>query len=128
MRTVISYNIANYMVYFLLTVQIPNSKANRKLTYPNDGWKTDKEFQNDCLAFTLFHSQNRITSKEGINHWIPFTEQEVDAQEKMESNFMTQFIKGKIKPSEDTNIFTVVEETQNGQNIALSGEQRSDYL
>ena len=32
------------------------------------------------------------------------------SQEKMESNFMTQFIKGKIKPSEDANIFTVVEE------------------
>ncbi|NLJ20446.1 MAG: hypothetical protein GX429_04930 [Bacteroidales bacterium] len=66
--------------------------------YPNDGWETDTEFQNDCLAFTLFHSQNRITSKEGINHWIPFTEQEVNAQEKFESHFMTDFIKGKPKP------------------------------
>lgn len=69
-----------------------------QLLYPNDGWKSDKEFQNDCLAFTLFHSQNRITSKEGTNHWIPFTEQEVNAREKFESNFMTDFIKGKPKP------------------------------
>ena len=31
--------------------------------YPNDKWIKDAEFQNDCLAFTLFHSQNRISSK-----------------------------------------------------------------
>ena len=65
--------------------------------YPNDGWQTDTEFQNDCLTFALFHGQNRITSSEGTNHWIPFTEYEVNAQAKFESNFMTNFIKGKIK-------------------------------
>ena len=74
--------------------------------FPNDNWKTDKEFQNDCLAFTLFHGQNRITSKEGTNHWIPFTEQEVNAKEKFESNFMSDFIKGKIKTEQQTdNLF-----------------------
>ncbi len=66
--------------------------------YPNDGWKSDTEFQNDCLTYTLFHSQNRITSKEGTNHWIPFTEKEVNASEKFESHFMTDFIKGKPEP------------------------------
>ena len=65
--------------------------------YPNDGWQTDTEFQNDCLAYALFHSQNRITSSEGTNHWIPFTEQEVNAQAKFASSFMTDFMKGKIK-------------------------------
>ncbi len=65
--------------------------------FPNDGWKADTEFQNDCLAFSLFHSQNRITSKEGTNHWIPFTEQEVNSREKFESSFMSDFIRGKLK-------------------------------
>jgi hypothetical protein len=65
--------------------------------FPNDGWQTDNEFQNDCLAFTLFHGQNRITNSEGVNYWIPFTELEVNAKAKFESNFMTDFIKGKIK-------------------------------
>jgi hypothetical protein len=65
--------------------------------YPNDAWQTDLEFQNDCLAYALFHGQNRITSQEGSNHWIPFTEHEVNAQAKFESSFMTDFIKGKIK-------------------------------
>ena len=64
--------------------------------YPNDGWKTDSEFQNDCLAFTLFHGQNRISSLLGINHWIPFTEAEVDAKERFSSHFMSDFIRGKL--------------------------------
>lgn len=67
--------------------------------YPNDGWKDDAEFQNDCLAFALFHGQNRISSKQGINHWIPFTENEVNAREKFESHFMTDFINGKLGDS-----------------------------
>ncbi len=73
--------------------------------FPNDGWQTDGIFQNDCLAYTLFHSQNKITSKDGVNHFIPFTEQEINAQEKMESNFMTQFIKGKIKQEKNNLLF-----------------------
>ena len=63
--------------------------------FPNDNWKTDKEFQNDCLAHTLF--SNNISITFGVNHWIPFTEQEVNAQEKFASNFMTDFINGKLK-------------------------------
>ena len=66
--------------------------------YPNDDWKTDIEFQNDCLAFTLFHGQNRITNSEGTNHWIPFTEKEVNAKEKFASSFMTDFMKSPPTP------------------------------
>jgi hypothetical protein len=80
-------------------------------TFPNDGWRTDKEFQSDCLAFTLFHSQNRLTSSEGTNHWIPFTEQEVNAQAKFESAFMTDFMKGKIQPEKSQD--TLFDEGQN---------------
>jgi hypothetical protein len=93
-------NLIHISVFFAVRKVIPATWLNDRdqFLYPSDGWKSDKEFQNDCLAFTLFHSQNRITSKEGTNHWIPFTEQEVNAREKFESNFMTDFIKGKPKP------------------------------
>jgi hypothetical protein len=70
---------------------------------PNEAWLSDREFQTDCLAFTLFHGQNRITNSEGINHWIPFTEREIDAEEKFKSNFMSNFIKGKLKVEQPTN-------------------------
>ncbi len=72
---------------------------------PNEGWKSDAEFQNDCLTFTLFHSQNRISSDLSTNHWIPFTEQEVNAKARFESHFMTDFIQGKIKKQQLENLF-----------------------
>jgi hypothetical protein len=94
-------NIFQGCIYFAVRHCIEATWLNDRdqFLYPNDGWKTDTEFQNDCLAFTLFHGQNRISSQEGTNHWIPFTEQEVNARTKFESNFMTQFIKGKLKPN-----------------------------
>ncbi len=86
---------------------------------PNKKWEKDAEFQNDCLIFMLFHGQNRITCKEGIkndclifmlfhgqnritckegiNHFIPFSEKELNAQEAFESHFMQDFLQGKIK-------------------------------
>jgi hypothetical protein len=68
--------------------------------FPNDNWKTDLEFQNDCLAHTLF--SNNISRSFGINNWIPFTESEVNAKEKFESNFMTNFLNGKLKTEKET--------------------------
>ncbi len=96
-------NLIKTCIFFTVRHCIPADWLNDRdqFLYPNDGWQTDTELQNDCLAYTLFHGQNRISSKEGINHWIPFTEQEVDAPERFASNFMTDFIKGKIKPTEE---------------------------
>jgi hypothetical protein len=76
--------------------------------YPNKDWEQDTEFQNDCLTFTLFHGQNRISCTEGTNHWIPFTEQEINAKERFESHFMTNFIMGKIKPNGNGNLYEPV--------------------
>ncbi|WP_407379045.1 hypothetical protein [Helicobacter sp.] len=64
---------------------------------PNKKWEKDTEFHSDCLIFMLFHGQNRITCKEGINHFIPFSEKEIDAAEAFESHFMQDFLQGKIK-------------------------------
>lgn len=70
--------------------------------YPHDTWQEDYEFQTDCLAYTLFHTQNRITTAEGTNHWIPFTEEEVGAKERFESHFMTDFIRGRLGDDSST--------------------------
>ena len=61
--------------------------------YPNDGWETDTEFQNDCLIFTIFHNQNRIKSAQGTNHWIPFKPSEVNSDNDFDSSFMADFIR-----------------------------------
>lgn len=73
-----------------------------QILYPYDTWQEDYEFQTDCLAFTLFHEQNRITTAEGTNHWIPFTEEEVGAKERFESHFMTDFIRGRLGDDSST--------------------------
>jgi len=73
---------------------------------PKDERENDTEFQNDCLAFTLFHWQNRITSRETwINHRIPFTENEVNARDKFASHFMTDFLKGREFSPEAKDVF-----------------------
>jgi hypothetical protein len=62
--------------------------------YPNKKYKKDIEFQNNCLVYTLF--SNNISSKHGVNHWIPFMEKEVNARDKFDSHFIVSFISGKI--------------------------------
>jgi len=74
--------------------------------YPKKKWETDTELKNNCLAFTLF--SNKIQSKYGINHWIPFTEKEVNARDKFESNFMTNFIKGKVNTEITNDLFDIL--------------------
>lgn len=104
-------NIFQGSIYFSVRHCIEATWLNDRdqFLHPNDEWKTDTEFQNDCLVYTLFHGQNRISSEEGTNHWIPFTEQEVSAQAPFESHFMTDFIKGKIKMEEENNLLGVEE-------------------
>ena len=88
-------NIKEISIYFAVRHCIEPTWLNDRdqFLYPNDGWQVDEEFQSDCLAYTLFN--NNIQSQYGVNHWIPFTEQEVDAKEKFESHFMSNYIAGK---------------------------------
>ena len=79
--------------------------------FPNKNWKSDKKFKNNCLTYSLFDNSNNISTADGINHWIPFTEQEVNAKEKFASNFMNRYLKGQIPPdAEVITIFNMVNE------------------
>ena len=91
------YNLFQASVYFAVRKIIPATWLNDRdqFLFPNDGWKTDYEFQTNCLVWTLFN--NNIQSKYGINHWIPFSEEEVNAKEMFDSHFMKDFLDGKIK-------------------------------
>jgi hypothetical protein len=90
-------NIIPASVYFAVRKVIPADWLNDRdqFLYPNNDWKKDKAFQNNCLAYTLFSSYNKIKSREGTNHWIPFTEEEVGSKKRFKSRFMTDFIAGK---------------------------------
>jgi hypothetical protein len=91
-------NLAEGCIYLAVRLCIEPTWLNDRdqFLYPNDNYKTDTEFQNDCLIFALFHGQNRVSCNDGLNHWIPFTEKQVGAKEKFESAFMGKFLKDKI--------------------------------
>ncbi|MDA3968165.1 hypothetical protein PF021_00570 [Helicobacter sp. A82] len=110
-------------IYFTIRQAIPATWLNDRDQFyaPNSLWEEDKEFQSDCLAFALFHGQNRITSTNGINHFIPFTESEVGAKSAFESNFMTEFINGKIKLDDINSLFT---ESKMSEKLEFSPEAK----
>jgi hypothetical protein len=91
--------------------------------FPNDDWKKDIEFQNDCLTNTLFHNFNAIKCSYGVNHWIPFTEKEVQAQEKFESNFMSGFLKGKTFSAEAQAVLDAGRELWKYYHIKIKGNK-----
>ncbi|GAA9296813.1 hypothetical protein TH0245_13260 [Helicobacter pylori] len=68
----------------------------------DDAFQDDSEFKNNCLIFMLFHTQNRITTTQGTNHFIPFSETEVKAKERYSSHALLDFLKGKIKEEGDS--------------------------
>ncbi len=90
------YNLIETSIYYAVRKVIPATWLNDRdqFLYPDNGWALDEEFQNDCLAYTLFN--NNVQSKYGANHWIPFSENEVNAREKFDSHFMLSFINGKL--------------------------------
>ena len=61
---------------------------------PNNGWKTDYEFQTDCIIYSLFSNANVVKKDLGTNYWIPFTEAEVGAQDNFASHFMSEYLNG----------------------------------
>lgn len=93
-------------------MQVTVSYASRKIIQPtwiNDrdqflapkpSWAGDLEFQTDCLIWTIFN--NAVHEENGTCHWIPYYEDEVDAQAPFNSRFMADFLNGKIvrKPAQ----------------------------
>lgn len=61
-----------------------------------------KEFEYDCLIYMLFNRKNKSSGADGlewngktwslVNHFIPFTETEIDAKGRFESDFMSQYL------------------------------------
>jgi hypothetical protein len=79
--------------------------------------KLTNEFKSDCLIWMLFNRCQRTASADGlewnsqkwsiVNHFIPYTEAEVGAPERFESDFMVQYLKN-IKLSNEAQ--TLLEE------------------
>lgn len=71
-----------------------------------------EEFKTDCLIWMLFNGSNLTASANDlewnnkkwsiVNHFIPFTEAEVNAPERFESDFMVQYLADKTLSAEAT--------------------------
>ncbi len=69
-----------------------------------------EDFKNDCLIWMLFNRTQRTASANDlewnnkkwsiVNHFIPFTEEEVNAPGRFESDFMVQYLKDKTLSTE----------------------------
>jgi hypothetical protein len=102
-------NVIYACIYFAVRKCIVATWLNDRdqFLFPVSEWEKDLVFQANCLAYTLF--SNNIQSAFGINHWIPFTEYEINARQKFESNFMTQYIAGKIDKEISFDLFSKVD-------------------
>lgn len=95
-------NLIVFAIYFTVRHTIEATWLNDRdqFLFPNDGWKMDFEFQSDCLVYALFHGQNRISSAHGVNHWIPFTREQVGCKKTFKSKFMQEFISNFLKEND----------------------------
>lgn len=111
-------NLIESCIYFAVRKCIEHSWINHydQFLYPNDGWKTDFEFQTNCLIWTLFNGKNIIKSYGCTNHWIPFSENEVNAKALFDSHFMKDFLDGRGVPCARSvvtpNLFSDCEQNQ----------------
>ncbi|MDR1417134.1 MAG: hypothetical protein LBJ57_06930 [Prevotellaceae bacterium] len=105
-------NLAEVGIYYSVRHCVKATWLNDRdqFLYPNNGWKADLEFQNDCLTYTLF--SNNIQSQYGANHWIPFSEAEVNSRDKFESRFMADFINGKLEQPAKNTLFSKTKESK----------------
>ncbi len=96
-------NIKEMSIYFAIRHSVKTTWLNNKDFFlsPKKKWKKDKKFYTDCFTYILFSNYNNLSCEYGTNHWIPFTENEVNSREKFESNFMVKFIQGKLKANEN---------------------------
>ena len=121
-------NLIQYAIYFSTRHCIDSTWLNDRdqFLFPNDGWQNDKSFQSDCLIFTLFHGQNRITSEQGVNHWIPFTEAQTGCKKAFKSDFMSKFINGEVSFQTTSGLFAN-DKPMKTQKATLSPEAQSVY-
>ncbi|GAA9132793.1 hypothetical protein Taitung69_14540 [Helicobacter pylori] len=99
----------------------------------DDAFQNDSEFKNNCLIFMLFHTQNRITTTQGTNHFIPFSETEVNAKERYSSHALLDFLKGGIKEEGDSLFLNAKKEnkplefSQSALNVFNAGKEIYRY-
>lgn len=106
-------NLYGICVYFAVRQTVKATWINDRdqYTFPKLDWQIDECFKNNCLIYSIFSGQNRVNMNGEINHWIPFSEQEVNARDSYKSHVMIDFISGKNRPREEADLFPEAKNT-----------------
>lgn len=101
-------NISRMMIFVAIRHAIPADWLNDRDQFltPDTECENDEQFVSDCLAYSIFSGANTIQSSIGINHWIPFVEDEVGAKDAYKSHFLIDYISGKSRPKKEADLFT----------------------
>lgn len=103
-------NLPQAAVVFSVRRLIKQTWLNDRDQFLQPNKELSEEFKNDCLVWMLFNGSNLTASANDlewndkkwsiVNHFIPFREQELNAPERFESDFMVQYMAGKIFSNE----------------------------
>lgn len=103
-------NLWRAAVVFTVRLLIKHSWTNHSDQFLQPSKLLTDEFKVDCLVWMLFHGKNLTAGANGlewngrtwslVNHFIPFTETEVGASERFDSDFMVQYLSDKNLSSE----------------------------
>ena len=92
-------NLAECCIYLAVRWAIEADWLNDRdqFLYPNTD-DFDSEFVDDCLIYTVFSGQNRISAEYGDNHWIPFSEDQCGSEEQFKFDTLYEYLSGRNIP------------------------------
>jgi len=100
-----SGNLWQTGIVFTVRLLVKHTWTNHSDQFLQPAEPLTDEFKSDCLMWMLFHGKNLTASANGlewngktwslVNHFIPFTEAEVGAPDRFESDFMVQYLANK---------------------------------
>lgn len=97
-------NLWQAAVVFSVRMLIPHTWQNHNDQFLQPSEPLTDEFKSDCLVWMLFAGKNLTAGADGlrwndrdwslVNHFIPFTEVEVGAKARFESDFLVRYMAG----------------------------------
>ena len=106
-------NFCQAWIVFAVRRLIKPTWLNDRDQFLQPGKELSEEFKSDCLIWMLFNRCNKSASANDlewngqkwsiVNHFIPFTEEEVGSSERFESDFMVRYLSDKkLSPEAQT--------------------------
>lgn len=97
-------NLWQAAVVFAVRMLAPHTWQNHSDHFLQPSQPLTDEFKSDCLVWMLFAGKNLTAGADGlrwkerdwslVNHFVPFTESEVGASGRFESDFMVRYMRG----------------------------------